>query len=288
MTNIIFFGSSEYSIIILKQLLVLPDFRLLSVVAKTDKPTGRNKTITPNPVAKFAIDHKLNLIQVGESFDEPFKLKIAKFHAQLGICVAFGPPFFDQEMIDFFPHKIINIHPSPLPKYRGAAPGPWQIINDEKTSAVTFFQIDKLPDHGPIISQIPLTISSQDNSQSFYEKAFSLAANNLDSILKKYLEKPVLLPQDHSQKSYFPKFTKEDGQIDWSWTQDKIERFVRALSPWPTAWTYVKNNQGKILKMKILSAKYNGQLQILNVVIEGKSPTTWAEIQDYYQIIKEN
>lgn len=280
MTKIAFFGSSEYSIIILEKLLTLPQFEVSLVITKIDKPFGRNKLITPNPVAKFAKDHNLKLAQV-ETFDSISKPLIASYHCDIGLCVAFGPPFFDQEMIDLFPLKIVNIHPSPLPKYRGATPGPWQIINGENTSAVTFFQIDLLPDHGPIIAQFPFEISTTDTADSFYQKAFLLAADNLDVILK-----PPAIIQDHSQRSYFPKLSKESARIDWSWNEKKIERFIRALNPWPVAWTLVTNHQQDTFRMKIFSAQFDRQLILKTVQLEGKNKTNWQEISSYYQIIK--
>jgi methionyl-tRNA formyltransferase len=115
MTNIIFFGSSEYSVIILKKLLEIKNFQISAVVSKIDKPAGRNQKITPNPIASFAKQQNLNLLQI-ENFDENCKLKIKNLKPDLGLCVAFGPPYFDQEMIDLPKYKIINIHPSPLPK----------------------------------------------------------------------------------------------------------------------------------------------------------------------------
>lgn len=280
MHRIVFFGSSVYSLIVLQKLLTLSDFKIDLIVTKIDKPVGRDQTITPNPVAKYTKDNHLNLLQV-EEFNENCKLKIAKFQAELGLCVAFGPPFFDTEMIDLFPHKIVNIHPSPLPKYRGATPGPWQIINGETTSAITFFQIDLLPDHGPIVAQIPFTISPTDTADSFYQKAFSLSAKNLNQILINYLTSLKLIEQDHSQKSYYPKFTKDTAKINWSWDSAKIERFVRALIPWPVAWTEVKNNSGQIFKMKI----YSFNTEPVEVQIEGKNKTSWPEISKYYQIV---
>ena len=208
-------------------------------------------------------------------------MKIKKLKLDLGLCVAFGPPFFDQEMIDLFPQKIVNIHPSPLPKYRGATPGPWQIINGEKNSAVTFFQIDILPDHGPIIAQIPFEISLNDTTDSFYKKAFSLAASNINLILES-----ELAPQDHSQKSYYPKLSKDMAKIDWTWDENKIERFIRALFPWPIAWTLVANNDGDLIKMKAFSAKFDKKLIIETVQLEGKTKTKWSEISSHYKIIK--
>lgn len=288
MTKIIFFGASIYSIPILEKLSQLSDFKLVSVVSKIDKAFGRDQKITPNPVTKYCQDHQLPLLQI-EEFDKNCKLKIKNFGSKLGLCVAFGPPFFDEETINLFPQKIINIHPSPLPKYRGATPGPWQIINGETKSSVTFFQIDALPDHGPIISQIPFDISPTETADSFYKKAFSLAVNNLQSVLESYLSttKP-LLTQDHTQKSYYPKLTKDTAIIDWSWELEKIERFIRALNPWPIAWTFTSNVNGDLFKMKIFSAeidKEKHQLIPKIVQIEGKNKIDWSEIKKYYSII---
>ena len=278
MVNLVFFGSSEYSLIILEKILEIKDFNLLAVVTKPDKAVGRKQEITANPVADFSRQHNLNLLQP-QDFTPEFKSEIRKLNADLYLVVAFGPPYFDQEMIDIPQFKVVNIHPSPLPKYRGATPGPWQIINGETHSSVSFFQIDALPDHGPIISQIPFDISSTETATSFYQKAFNLAANNLESVLKNYISNPAkLIIQDHTQKTYFPKFTKDSAQIDWSWDPAKIERFIRALNPWPIAWTYVTNQQGQKLKMKMFSLSL--------VQIEGKKMVNWSEISKYYTISK--
>lgn len=278
MINTIFFGSSEYSVIILDQLLKLSDFKISAVVSKIDKPVGRLQEIIPNPVVKFAKENNLPLSQI-EEFDSKFKSEIENLRPDLGLCVAFGPPYFDQEIIDIPKYKIVNIHPSPLPKYRGATPGPWQIINGETKSSVTFFQIDALPDHGSIISQIPFDISPSETSTTFYQKAFKLASKQLNTILNNYISSPNnLITQNHSEKTYFPKFTKETAQINWSWPQEKIDRFIRALVPWPIAWTYVTDQKGNQLKMKMYPENF--------VQIEGKKITKWSEISSYYKIKK--
>lgn len=278
MIKTVFFGSSEYSIIILQKLLKLPDFEVSTVVSKIDKPVGRDQKIIPNPVVSFCRENQIPLLQI-EEFTQDVRSKINDLKSDIGLCIAFGPPYFDQELIDIPKFKIINIHPSPLPKYRGATPGPWQIINGETKSSVTFFQIDVLPDHGPIIIQLPFDISSLETSTTFYNKAFDLASDNLEAILKSYIShSDNLQAQDHSQKSYFPKFTKETAQINWSWDKDKIDRFIRALDPWPTAWTYVADQKGQQLKMKM----YPDNI----VQIEGKKPTKWSEISSYYTIKK--
>ncbi len=291
MINIIFFGSSEYSVIIIKKLLEIKDFYVSAVVTKIDKPVGRDQKIIPNPVALFTKQQKLNLLQV-EEFTPNLRSIIYNLKPDIGLCVAFGPPYFDQEMIDLPKYKIVNIHPSPLPKYRGATPGPWQIINNETKSAVTFFQIDTLPDHGPIITQIPFDITPIETALTFYNKAFNLAANNLATILGSYIlnlsrNGGILTPQDHTQKSYFPKFDKDSAQINWDWDNEKIGRFIRALIPWPIAWTYIIDQKENKLKMKIFSSTYNFKLSTLDfneVQVEGKKRTFWPEISKYYSI----
>jgi methionyl-tRNA formyltransferase len=285
MISICFFGSSVYSIIILQKILSDPNLSLSLVVTKTDKPQGRQKIITPNPVADFARQKKLPLLQI-EEFSPDCRTEIINSHSDIGLCVAFGPPFFDEDLINIFPLKIVNIHPSDLPKYRGASPAPWQIINGENKSQVTFFQIDPLPDHGPIIAKLPLLIDSKMTSENFYQKAFTLAAQNLSQILTSYSQDPLkVIPQDHTQKSYYPKFTKESAQIDWSWPVTKIERFVRALLPWPIAWTQVTSKNGQTLKMKIYSSEIkDNHLNLKKVQIEGKNITDWSQISDHYQL----
>lgn len=286
MANLVFFGSNSYSVLILESLLGISDFQLQAVVTKPDAKVGRQQIITQNPVAEFATNHQLPLLQP-INFDQDFVSKFQAFKPDLALCVAYGPPFFTPKMCHIPTNGIINLHPSPLPKYRGAAPGPWQIINGETNSALTFFLIDELPDHGPIVAQIPFSIQPNDTSSSFYNRAFGLGANNLEKILKQYLANPTAIQaQDHSQKTYFPKLTKDSGKIDWSKPADYNQRFIQAMQPWPLAWCQVKTQSGTILKMQILTSRLeNGKLTPLDVKIEGKPPTKWSSFQNYYQIL---
>jgi methionyl-tRNA formyltransferase len=287
MIKIVFFGSSQHSVTILQKLVSLANFSVVQVVTKQDKPVGRDQKITPNPVAQFARDHHLPLLQITE-FTPKVISDIRHLTSDIFLCVAFGPPFFTQEIIDIPKYGIINIHPSPLPKYRGATPGPWQIINGETKSAVSFFLIDAKPDHGPIIAQIPFDISPTETSISFYDKAFALASNNLGTVLESRINHPEsATEQDHTQRTYFPKFDKESAQIDWSWDNVKIDRFIRAMLPWPVAWTYVVDQKGNQIKIKIFSAKLEGKELVFDQVqLEGKTRTNWKEIRKYYQITK--
>jgi len=283
MTRIVFFGSSEHSLIILKSLINISDFELVRVISKPDKPVGRSQKVTPNIVSQFCLDNNLPLARP-QDFDQNFVDEFRNYQADIALVVAYGPPYFTQEMIDIPKFKIVNIHPSPLPKYRGATPGQWQIIKGEINSGVCFFQIDALPDHGPIIATLPLKIEITDTSHSYYQKAFDLAASNLESVLMDYITHPTqLTPQDHTQKSYYPKLNKDDAFLDWSLPDINKYNFIRALFPWPIAWTYVTNQSKQKLKIKLISANFiNKKLILEKVQIEGKPPTSWSEIEKYY------
>lgn len=278
MNRILFFGSSGHSLCILESLLNINTVKLVGVVTKLDKPE-------PNSVTLFAKEKNLPLFQTDE-FDKNFIDLYKSLKPDLVLVVAYGPPYFNAEMINLPKFKIINIHPSPLPKYRGATPAPWQIINGETTSAISFFQLDELPDHGPIITQIPFDIDPKETSFSFYQKAFDLAAKNLSTVLTDYLNNPKkLLPQDDTKKSYFPKLSRDLAFINWKKSDIFIERFIRAMNDWPVAWTNVCNQKNEILKMKIFSSEIvNSKLSLLTVQIEGKNQISWKEIANYYKI----
>lgn len=291
--KVVFFGSNQYSVVILKKLLELKEFQVTAVVTKPDAPVGRDQKITANPMAEFTHqyvgthDHALLQLFQPTDFDQSFFDKFKSLQPDLAICVAYGPPFFTQEMIDIPKYKIINLHPSPLPHYRGAAPGPWQIINGENTSAMSFFVIDDKPDHGPVISQIPFAISPTETSTSFYDKAFSLGADNLELVIKNYLKNPQnLQPQDHTQKTYFPKLNKDSGRIDWNKSPEYNERFIRAMQPWPIAWSELTDQNGQKKRVQILSSQLrSGKLLLDQVKIEGKQAASWSDIQSHYRLV---
>ena len=287
MIKTIFFGASEYSVPVLEALVKDKKIKIIAVVTKPDKKADRKMILRENIVASFAQKHNLKVIKT-EEFDQNFHKFYFSKKFDLGIVVAYGPPYFTKAMIDFPLFKVINIHPSPLPLYRGATPAPYQIINGETKSALTFFRIDQLPDHGPIIKSIPFNIDSADTSSIFYDKAFNLAAQNIISVIKNYMENPNdLLVQDDSKKTYYTKLTKDMAKIDWSKPADYNEKFIRAMQDWPIAWTKIKNQNGDILTMKIFSSKIIDKNLSLNTVqIEGKNKISWKEIEKYYKIIK--
>jgi len=205
------------------------------------------------------------------------------------------------------------IHPSLLPKYRGASPAAYAIMNGEKQTGVTVFELDKKIDHGPIISQIKEPIQANDTQESLLSRLFQKGGDALTDILPDYVKGRVQpKTQDHSQATYAPRLKKEDGRIDWKKSDPEIERFIRAMYPWPSAWTSIVAKGSKVTpprwpagtprrcdeasekRLKILKAHLSTPDRLLkpimdreNLVIdevqlEGKKPITWQQFQVGY------
>jgi methionyl-tRNA formyltransferase len=172
---------------------------------------------------------------------------LKKLDPDLFIVAAFGK-IIPQKVLDIPKFGAINIHPSLLPKYRGATPVQAAILNGERVSGVSIIKMDAEMDHGPILAQKGIEILSDDTSASFYQRAFEKGANLLVKIIPDFLEgKLELMPQDHSQSSFCKLITKENGYFDINNppSHEILDRMIRAYYPWPNVWT--KWN-GKIVK----------------------------------------
>ncbi len=287
--KLVFFGSNQYSVTVLKALLADSNFTVSTVVTKPDAPANRGQILTSNPVAIYCKENHVPLLQPID-FTQEFVQQFKSLEPDIAVVVAYGPPFFTQEMIDLPTYKVVNLHPSPLPKYRGAAPAPWQIINGESTSALSIFQIDALPDHGPIIAMLPFPISPTETSNTFYEKAFNIGAQSLGKILLDYIQTyPAMLkPQNHTEKTYYPRMDKSVAKINWNQSAEYNQRFIRAMQPWPIAWTEIIGKDREKRTMKVFSSSIkNNQLELENVQIEGKKLANWSQLKEHYAIFHE-
>lgn len=257
--KIIFFGSDKYSVIVLEML--KKDKRFQILVAVTNK----------------------NSLE---------KLKSLKVRPEVGVLASFGA-ILDKKILAIPKHGILNIHPSLLPKYRGASPVQTAILNGEKETGVTIIKMDEKVDHGPILAQFKEEIKPDDTAQVLYERLFEAGAKVLTSILPAYLEGKIEpRQQDHSKATYTKKLTRDEGKIDWQKPDEYLERFIRAMYPWPGSWTEVelriKNQESRIKRLKILRA----HLENLSpdtchlipdlVQLEGKKPVTWKQFQEGY------
>jgi len=243
--KIIFMGTPEFSAVILEAL-VNSNYEIAAVITNPDAPIGRKQILTPSPVKVLAEKNKIPVIQLDEMRD---------FNVDLAIVAAYGK-IISKNVLDIPRYGMINVHPSLLPKYRGASPIQNAILNGDKKTGVTIMKLDKEMDHGEIISQVETQILGSDTYESLSQKLAILGAELLIKTIPDYTSgkiKPV--KQNHAEATYTKIIKKEDGKIDWSKSAIEIERIVRAFYPWPIAWTIWNGKVLKILEARIIGNK---------------------------------
>ncbi len=310
--KIVFFGTPTYCLPILnkiqKKFKVKPhDTPITAVVTQKAKPVGRKQFITYSAVDTWAFKRQ---IPVYYSIEDFLKENI---DADLGIIVAYGE-ILPKELINHFPFGILNVHPSLLPNFRGASPLQAALVSGDLITGATIMKIDEKMDHGQIVSQFKEEIQKEDNSKILGERIFERSAQVLVDLLPAYIKGKISLKdQNHKNATYTTLLRKEHGFIppnffnatlegkilneDWKInfikdfslkpTPENIERFVRAVSPWPGAWTFVfvdsKKKEQKRLKI-IETELIDKKLIPKKVKLEGKSEVTWKEFKEGYPI----
>lgn len=275
--KIIFFGSDKYSVLVLNQLVSDKQFKVASIVTHT----------SPCPVEDYAQTLFEMKYTTTKKFDKNFLKKMRQLKPDVGVLASFGK-ILPKEILAIPKHGILNIHPSLLPKHRGPTPVPTAILNGDQETGVTIIKMDEKVDHGPIVAQFKEEIKPDETADALLERLFEAGAEVLKTLLPSYLEGQIeLRKQDDAKATYTKLFTREDGKINWQKPGDYLKRFIRAMDPWPGAWTEVKL-QGKDKKrLKILKAHLEkGKLVLDQVQLEGKNPVIWKQFQEGYPGVK--
>jgi len=248
--KIVFFGTPPFALPTLKILIEGPD-PVAAVVTQPDRRKGRGQKVTPTPVKELALRHGLTVLQPEKVKEETFLGHIATLEPDLFVVVAYGE-ILPKALLAIPKHGSVNVHASLLPKYRGAAPMPWAILKGEEATGVTTMMMDEGMDTGDILLQTKVSIAQRETGASLYERLSLLGA----PLLKETLEgmkagtiRPT--PQDPTLASYAPSIKKEDGRIDWTREAQEIDRQVRALNPWPGAFTRWEGRFLKIYKGEV-------------------------------------
>jgi methionyl-tRNA formyltransferase len=238
--RIIFMGTAELSCASLEKLAGDKHFSLIAVVTQPDKPKGRELKLTPSPVKILAEKLMLPVLQPLKARDEKFIAELRELKPDLMVVVAYGQILL-QAILDLPPHGCLNVHTSLLPKYRGAAPIQWAIASGEPETGVTIMKMDAGLDTGPILAVRRTPIFPTDDSQILHDRLAQLGAELLVETIPAYVARTILLqPQPAEGSSYAAKIKKEDGHIDWSKPAGQIWNRVRAFTPWPGAFTFLK------------------------------------------------
>ncbi len=250
--KIIFMGTPEFAVPILNSL--IEKYKIISVVTQPDKKVGRKQIINQSPVKKLAIKNNIKVLQPEQiRGNNEFIKAIKELKPDLIIVAAYGL-ILPKEILNIPQYKVINVHASLLPNYRGASPIQTAILNGDSKTGVTIMLVNEKMDQGDIIAQAETPISPNETSETLHDKLSDLGAKLLTKTLPKYLDGEIEpQKQDDSKASYCQLITKADGKINWQKSAIEIERQVRALNPWPGTWTIWQNKNLKILETEILN-----------------------------------
>lgn len=288
--KIIFFGTSEFAVPALETL-KNKGYDIVAVITNPDELAGRNRISTPPPVKIAAQKLRLKILQ-------PEKLRnnseiietLKKLEPAVGIVAAYGK-IIPAEIINLPKYGILNIHPSLLPKYRGASPIQYALLNGDETTGVTIIKIDEQMDHGPIIAAEKLEINDE-NYKELHDKLAKLGVELLIKILPDYLEGKIEpAPQDHNMATFTKLIKTHDGEIKTNDNSRAAYNKIRALNPEPGAFIVIQNKRLKILEVEMPEQKKtsiaedlfnldgrlglqlkDGQLILKTVQLEGKKP----------------
>jgi methionyl-tRNA formyltransferase len=248
-------GTPDLACESLRALYAEPGFEVVQVVTQPDRPKGRDLKLTPSPVKTLALSLGLPVLQPERAREPGFIQAMAALKSDLIAVAAFGqilPP----ALLELPKHGCLNVHTSLLPRYRGAAPIQWSILNGDSHTGVTIMKMDAGLDTGAIISQEKTEITPSDTAETLHDRLAQIGARLLTSTIPQYIEGRLMpVPQDNAAATHAPKIKKEHGHIDWTASATTLWNRVRGLIPWPGAFCYMPVANGGKTLLKIWGAE---------------------------------
>ena len=266
--NIVFMGTPDFAVESLKEL--IKKHNVLAVISQPDKPKGRGKKLVNTPVRQFALDNGIEKIYQPEKIkDEEFIKQLESLNADLFVVVAYGQ-ILSEKVLNIPKYGCINVHGSLLPKYRGAAPIQWSIINGEEKTGVTIMYMEKGLDSGDMILKEEVVIEKKETYKTLHDKMSIVGARALIKAIELIETGKVdAKKQDHSQATYAPMITKEMGHINWDNTSKDIINLIRGINPMPMAYTIYKDEIFKVSEAEEVLG-YDGKIgEIVSIEKEG-------------------
>lgn len=240
--NLVFMGTPDFAVPTLKTLYA-SRHSVRAVVTQPDRPKGRGRGLQAPPVKQFALDNGLPVVQPEKASAPDLAAQLAKLQPDLIVVIAYGQILRDP-LLALPRHFCMNVHASLLPRYRGAAPINWAIINGDKETGVTTMKIDAGLDTGDILLMKQIAIENDDTAQSLHDKlseaGAALALETLDRLEQGELQ---FVPQNDAESSYAPKLKKEDGCLQWNQEADALRNRVRGMEPWPGAFGFLRGQR---------------------------------------------
>ncbi len=296
MTRVIYMGTPDFAVGPLKALAEDSSYEVVLTVTRPDAPVGRKQILTPSPVKETAMEYGISVFQpvnfkTGENIEY-----LRRFGADVMVVAAYGN-ILPEAVLDMVPFGCINIHASLLPKYRGAAPIQWAIINGEEKTGVTIMKMDKGVDTGDIISQREYVIRPDETGASLFDRLSVTGTELLMDTLPDIVSgKAGFIKQDETLASKVGMIKKSDALLDFSMTASELERRVRGFYGWPVAYTYLRGKSVKLHEAKVSESDFSGEsgkvfisdgrvfvccgkgsLEILRLQPEGKKPLSASD-----------
>ncbi len=242
-------GSPEFAVPTLESL-YNEGHNILLVVTQKDRPKGRGKKLLPTPVKEKALELNLEVYQPEYINSDESISKIKALNPDCIIVAAYGQ-ILKKDILNIPKYGCINVHASLLPKYRGAAPINWAIIEGEEKTGITIMEMDEGLDTGDILKSRAIPIKECDDSQTIHDKLSVLGGQLIIETLEDLKNGNIVkMPQDDSLATYAPMLSKEIGKIDWNDNGERIINLIRGLKPWPSAYMIYKDENVKIHKAK--------------------------------------
>lgn len=256
--KIVFMGTPDFAVPALEAL-VKGGHQVIAAVTQPDKPKGRGKGMAMPPVKEKAMEFAIPVYQPAKVREEGFFRQMRELSPEVIVVAAFGQ-ILPKAILDLPQYGCINIHASLLPKYRGAAPIQWAIINGEKETGVTTMMMDAGLDTGDMLEKTVVPIEEEETAQSLSDKLSAAGGSLILSTLKKVEEGTLTrMPQRDEESCYAKILQKTLGRIDWNREAKLIERLIRGLNPWPSAYTALNGKSLKLWKAKALLEEYPGE-----------------------------
>lgn len=257
--RVIFMGTPDFAVSTL-QAIHEAGHQVCLVVTQPDKPKGRGKAMQFTPVKEYAVEHGMEVFQPVKIREQECVEKLREYEADIMVVAAFGQ-ILPKEILEMTKFGCINVHASLLPKYRGAAPIQWVIIDGEKESGVTIMQMNEGLDTGDMISKVVVPIETDETGGSYHDKLAAAGAKLCVETMKKIeAGEAQRTPQKDEDSCYAKMLHKELGAIDFNKEAVEIERLIRGLNPWPSAYTTLHEKTLKIWSASVEDKEYEGEI----------------------------
>ena len=248
--KIVFFGTPEIAAVVLKRI-IASEHEVIAVVTQPDRAKGRGRTAVFSPVKELALENGIKVLQPEKVGDDTFLDSLETLGAELHAVTAYAQKL-PLRLLEMAPKGCVNVHPSLLPRYRGAIPIPAAILNGDEVSGVTIMRMAEKMDAGDIILQREIPLDADETTQTLEKKAAAAGAELLLEALNAIeAGTAAAVPQDDSKSTYVKQLKKEDGLIDFNKSAVRIEREIRAYTPWPGSFTYLGDQVFKVWRAAV-------------------------------------